>query len=373
MKRFFIYLLLSIFVAGCGGSASEPPLKNNVKKHSYKDEPLYHEQWALEYNKEFFEKNDIDKNAHINAKNALQKYSGKNITIAIIDNFLDTNHFEIKKNIKKAINVRDRSSNVFCNECEEFYHGSAVTGIIASNINEKGIRGLAPDVDIIFIKLDLNGYVSDSEFLDAFYLAVENKADIINCSWGTEDVSDIVKSEINRLSTKARDGKGVIFVFAAGNEKKRVTNDESALSSVIGVGSSDERNLRAIYSNFSDELDILAPGGYHVGISTIYPHDSFLKANSNERFLGTSASTPIVSATIALMLEANPNLTREDIQNILKQSSDKIGEIPYENGRNDYYGYGKLNVDKAIGLTLQRSQTPQPKTSQYSFHSFYSF
>jgi len=45
-----------------------------------------------------------------------------------------------------------------------------------------------------------------------------------------------------------------------------------------------------------------------------------------------------------LLLEQNPNLTRLEIENILKNNASKIGNIPYNNGRNDYYGYGKLNL-----------------------------
>ncbi len=347
MKITLVFLSLLFFI-GCGGS-SEPPMTQATNKKDLK-EPFYNEQWALHYDKKFYDDNDIDKDAHIYITNTFKKYRGKGVTIAVIDTSLDTNHFEIKQSIKKAINIKDKSSNVNCQTCEDAYHGNAVTGIIAANINNKGIRGIAPEANIIFIKLDLSGYVSDSEFLDAFHLAIENKADIINCSWGTDDVSDVVKSEIERLSTEARNGKGVIFVFATGNETKRITNDESAIKSVIGVGSSDERNLRAVYSNFGKGLDILAPGGYEIGISTIYPNDELMTAKGTQRFLGTSASTPIVSGAIALMLEANPRLSRVDVQNILQNSSDKIGNIPYEDGKNDYYGYGKINVDKAISL-----------------------
>jgi len=68
--------------------------------------------------------------------------------------------------------------------------------------------------------------------------------------------------------------------------------------------------------------------------------------STNYRFVGTSASAPIVSGIVALMLEKDPNLTRAEIEDILKKSADKIGNIVYVNGRNDYYGYGKVNATK---------------------------
>lgn len=53
---------------------------------------------------------------------------------------------------------------------------------------------------------------------------------------------------------------------------------------------------------------------------------------------------------VSLFLEKNPNLTHQEVQEILKKSSDKIGTLEYINEHNDYYGYGKINLDKALFL-----------------------
>ncbi len=67
---------------------------------------------------------------------------------------------------------------------------------------------------------------------------------------------------------------------------------------------------------------------------------------------GTSASAPLVSGVVAMMLEANPNLKSWEVQEILKNSADKIGDIGYEDGFNAWYGYGKVNIQKAIKMSL---------------------
>jgi len=324
-----------------------------------KEEPLYQEQWAINYDKAFYDAYAIDENAHINAQNVLNQYTGKGVKIAVIDIGLDVNHPEFKNNIIKTVNSRDASDDVSCSNSSSCYHGTAVTGVIASNINGIGLRGIAPDVEIVFIKLDLGGYIGDSEILDAFEYAELEDVDIVNCSWGTGDVSPIVEERINQLSVSARDGKGMIFVFASGNESKNNPNDESMLESVIGVGSSDEENLRAYYSNFGDGLDVVAPGGYALGVTTTYDSNDeihlseYMRAEDYEKFQGTSASAPIVTGSIALLLEVNSNLTRIKIQKILRESSDKIGNIEYIDGKNDYYGYGKINLNKAISSAKQ--------------------
>jgi len=342
MKRYFLYVILVFFIIGCG------------KDSRIFNEPLHQEQWALYYDKPFYDAYEIHKKAHINAEKTLKTYTGKGVKIAIIDMGIDKNHSEYKHALKKVINSRDGTKNIVCNDFRNCYHGTAVTGVIASAINNEGLRGIAPESEIIFIHLDLKGYVGDDEILDALAYAENENVDIVNASWGTGNVSPIVKAKIDSMANSGRDEKGIIFIFATGNKGKEVSNDESMLESVIGVGSTDEENLRAIYSNFGKGLDIMAPGGFSLGITTTYPsgddtHISpYMKAEDYKKFQGTSASTPIVTSSVALLLEKHPQLTRMQVQDVLKSSSDKIGSVEYVNGHNQYYGYGKLNLDKAM-------------------------
>jgi len=341
VKHWLSPVILSVLLAACG---SDP----------VPDEPFYQEQWALHYDQPFYEAYAIAPDAHIHGESTLRKYRGKGVKIAVIDVGVDSQHPEFQSNIIKTINSRDGSADVACIGSASCFHGTAITGVIASNINGIGLRGIAPQADIVFIKLDLNGFLSDNEILDALNYAEAENVDVINCSWGTGNVSPIVQRKIDQMATAGRGGKGTIFVFAIGNQGQGLTNDESLLDSVIGVGSSDEGNLRAIYSNFGLGLDIVAPGGFTLGITTAYPantstHPShYMKAEDAQKFQGTSSSAPIVAAAVALMLEADPTLTRVDIQSILRAHADKIGSIAYVGGKNDYYGYGKLNLDASL-------------------------
>ena len=322
----------------------------NNKNNSPTPEPLYQEQWAIHYNKPFYEAYNIDPNAHIHSKGVA--YTGRGIKIAVIDIGLDKNHPEFKNNIINTINSADGSDDVSCQHSEGCFHGTAVTGIIAANINGYGLKGIAPNAQISFIKLDLGGYTGDDEILAAFDYAEKLDVDIVSNSWGTEDVSPVIIEKINHMATKGRDGKGILVVFASGNEGKEVPDDESMLETVIGVGASDEDNFRAIYSNVGAGLDIVAPGGFKLGVTTTnYREDGygdFIRAEDPEPFIGTSASTPIVSAALALLLEKNPQLTRQQVQQRLKDSADKIGNVEYIEGHNPYYGYGKLNVGRLL-------------------------
>ena len=334
-----LIVLSCLLLLGCDN-------KNNISF----TEPLYQEQWAIHYNKPFYDAYEIDQNAHINTEAVT--YTGKGIKIAVIDIGLDKNHPEFNRNIISAVNSVDSSNDVSCQYSEECNHGTLVTGIIAANINGYGLKGIAPDAQISFIKLDLDGYLGDDEILAALDLAEKFDVDIVSNSWGTENVSPVIIEKIDHMATKGRNGKGILVVFASGNDGEEVPDDESMLDTVIGVGATDEDNLRASYSNFGAGLDIVAPGGYSIGITSTNDRQdgngAFLTAEDPDGFIGTSASTPIVSAALALLLEKHPQLTRQQVQQLIKDRSDKIGNIEYTNGHNQYYGYGKLNVSRLL-------------------------
>jgi len=196
--------------------------------------------------------------------------------------------------------------------------------------------------------------MTDTDIIALFDKAAAFGADIISNSWGTGNVSPAVKAKIVDLATNSRGGKGITIVFACGNNDQDMGNDESAIPEVVSVGATNNDNVRAGYSNYGANLDIMAPGGEYLGITTIDPMGSnggasidtdYLVYNDSNGFVGTSAATPIVSGVVALMLEKNPNLTRVEIENILKSSADNIGTVGYDaDGRNDYYGYGKINL-----------------------------
>ena len=356
MIKIIFSLFILFFFSSCSKSDSKsdsnpsPSLDNSFNELS--SNTYYNTQWYINTDYLFYEKYNINANASINVEDLLVKYSGKGIKIAIIDDGLDVNHEDLKNALINTFNSLDKSKDV-SHTLSSASHGTAVSGIIAARNNNIGISGVAYDSEIIFLKYKEE--MSDSDTIELFSKAEEFGADIINCSWGTYDVSQAVKDKIVDLSTNGRDGKGTIIVFSSGNDNQDMQNDESNIKEVISVGASNINNLRSSYSNFGENLDILAPGGDTLGISTLDPmysnginNDNYSIAYKTEPFIGTSASAPIVSAVIALMLEKNPNLTRVEIENILKSTSDKIGEFDYINKHNKYYGYGKINLSNIM-------------------------
>jgi subtilisin family serine protease len=119
----------------------------------------------------------------------------------------------------------------------------------------------------------------------------------------------------------------------------------------IAVGACTDFGYRSDYSQFGPNLDFVAPssGGLKEILSTdragAKGHDP---GDYYASFGGTSAATPLASGVAALMLSRNPSLTADRIRTILRQTCQKIGDEPYVAGRNDHYGYGRIDAAAAL-------------------------
>jgi len=125
----------------------------------------------------------------------------------------------------------------------------------------------------------------------------------------------------------------------------------AASQHTIAVGACTDFGLRSDYSQFGPKLDFLAPSSG--GLKSICSTDRMGAKgddpnNYSKYFGGTSAATPLASGVAALMLSRNPNLTAGQIHTLLRQTCQKIGDEPYTSGRNDHYGYGRIDAKAAV-------------------------
>ncbi|HDO27209.1 MAG TPA: hypothetical protein ENH02_03745, partial [Bacteroidetes bacterium] len=251
--------------------------------------------------------------------------------------------------------VRQSHSNVF--------HGTAVTGIIASKTsNEDGIAGIAggdngflkKGVTIIPLKVgDLEkNYQNNSTYIvistaaveRAIVYAVDHGANIINmsfkCDWDP-------KTNLEEEVAYAKNHNVLLFA-AAGNEGfSNFISYPARMEDVIAVGATDENDEYTSFSNKGPELEFAAPG---VNITAL-ENDGSVDGTA----WGTSFSSPMVAATAALMLSVNPDLSDnpDQVEQILKETAEKVGTQPYdENGWNKYYGYGRINTYAAVCAAL---------------------
>lgn len=246
-------------------------------------------------------------------------------------------------------------------------HGQACAGIIAASHNAN-IHGIAPNIRILPVKVRFGIGIPSSEYASAIRWAYQNGADILSNSWGGGSDQNVIDA-IDEAQTQGRNGRGAIVVFSSGNEG---ANSVSAYSNVaVAVGAINKYDkpaslLKSIlsdkrYSNIGSGQDIVAYGGdvdckfwsndCLGDIRTIDRSGSngYNNGDYNDNFSGTSAACPQVSGVAALILSINPNLTRQEVENILFNTAVDLGTI----GRDDTYGFGKVNAYGAVKSALQ--------------------
>ena len=152
-----------------------------------------------------------------------------------------------------------------------------------------------------------------------------------------------------------RGGLGNIFTWAAGNglgSNDNVNYDGFANSRyVIAVGAVDNSGQQSWYSEPGAPMLVTAPSdGGTLGITTTTAPSGYTNS-----FGGTSSATPLVSGIIALMLDANPELTVRDVQNILVRTARKnhaadLGWMDNAAGYhiNHKYGFGTIDAQAAV-------------------------
>jgi len=139
--------------------------------------------------------------------------------------------------------------------------------------------------------------------------------------------------------------KKILVVGAAGNDdttNKFLPGDYGSSVSVMAL---DKDGNATSYSNYGSRKDISAPGGNYDDYSTnssigIY---STYKGQTYKSLVGTSQAAPMVTATAAMMLSVNSNLTVPQMKSILYSTTS-----PHYSARNYYYGFGKLNAARAV-------------------------
>jgi serine protease AprX len=253
------------------------------------------------------------------------KRSGKGIIVALIDSETALNHPALKGRVVHKHNFTDELWG------HPDSHGTATAGIIASN--DKKFPGMAPDATIYNYKvLASNPTLTGDDFDGALAIqqAVEDGAHIANCSWGAGPASDGTTREA--IACNEAWGLGLAIVKSAGNRGpggSTLTTPADA-DGVIVVGAT-ERQGSTVQSYSSrgpagskDRPHLLAPGGIFqgVGITSCLVGGGFGDCGA-----GTSFAAPHVSGMLALLLERDPNLTPDELRDMLLNACESLTGI----------------------------------------------
>ena len=266
-------------------------------------------------------------------------YKGSGTTVAVIDTGIDTDHPEFSGRISEwSYNATEdkivKDYNDWSLIEDEQGHGTMVTGVIAAAMDGVGIVGISPEVNIIVIKVESDSYghfYRTSDLVFGLYYAIERDVDVVNMSFSGEGGIEIWDAAV-RLATDS----DILMVAAAGNDSTATLHYPAAHDMVIGVGALEYDGWKlADYSNYGGNVDIVAPG---TAVYTTQVGGKYNGAN------GTSLSSPIVAAALALIKGTMKYAENTEITEILYASCYDLGDIGYD----WYFGYGALDVNALL-------------------------
>jgi subtilisin family serine protease len=270
---------------------------------------------------------------------------GEGTVIAILDTGIDFNHPDLENKIHSR-------GYDFVNDdpdpTDDHWHGTHVAGIAAAETNNsEGIAGVAWNCKIMPIKvLDNTGFGFTSEIIAGIEWAVDNGADVINCSFG-----DSSGGPAERDALQYAYENNVVVVASAGNTGGAVLYPAAWDKYCLAVAAIDYDDTRLSWSNNGPEIDVAAPGKLILStVSTEYfPPDSPPYAYAS----GTSMSSPHVAGLAALIISAkralidDGKITAADIMNIICYTADDVNSADYD-GKDNFIGYGRVNMKKAL-------------------------
>jgi subtilisin len=236
--------------------------------------------------------------------------NGQGVRIAIIDSGCDNTHPQLT-HIRQGVDLTNPDDPAGWTR-DEISHGTHCAGIIAGLASDQqGIRGFAPGAEVLVLKVFPGGRFSN--LIDALDLCIERQIDVVNCSLGSGQVSEIVQ----RKMEEARQ-KGVACIVAAGNSGGPV-QFPATLPSVLSVSAigqerrypADSYHAQAVmpemiaangvfpakFSCFGPQVKVAGPG---VAIVSTVPGGGYAAWD------GTSMAAPHLSGLAALVLAHHP-------------------------------------------------------------------
>ncbi|WP_165347126.1 S8 family peptidase [Gottfriedia acidiceleris] len=284
-------------------------------------------------------------------------YDGKGVKIAVLDTGIDPTHPDVKDAILEEKSFIDGQDYV-----DHHGHGTHVASTIAGTGAASGgkMKGVAPGAKLLIGKVLSNaGSGSESAVIAGMQWAVQEKADIISMSLGSDvpsDGTDPMSEAVNTLSETSN----TLFVIAAGNSGsngKGSIGSPGAAEKALTVGAVSKSDVLASFSsrgplinNFKVKPEITAPG---VGIVAARAAGTYIGIPIDANYTnlnGTSMATPHIAGAAAILKQRHPEWTGEHIKQVLAGTA--VSKTPYQAYQQ---GGGRVDVVQALNANVYSS------------------
>jgi subtilisin family serine protease len=244
-------------------------------------------------------------------------------------------------------------------------HGTAVASILAANTsNNIGISSIGYNTKIYSIGTH-GGYVQLNEAV--WFISQVPGVKVINCSFARSGFSSFYEEMYSNIAHR-----GILVVCGAGNDPDDVLRYPAAYDSTLSVTVTGSRYAQDYYHNYTniiwgrawrdvfnqrpidqpttnhstanEKVDVTAPA-----YSVISATNQYSNYPSGYRLqTTTSAATPLVSGLASLVFAANPNLTGDQVKDIIRNTADDIYYIPHNQSFIGRLGTGRVNAFRAV-------------------------
>ena len=328
-------------------------------------------------------------------------YNGNGVIVAVVDSGVDYNHIDIAGSMWDGGANYPHHGYDICHDdddpMDDYCHGTHVAGIVAGQGNAGTQTGIAPGAKIMAVKvLDETGYGTDADLISGVHFAMNHGADIINLSLGDPEMGPT--AVYRDLFNTVRDA-GMVASVAAGNvgdtqytyqvpnnvecpgncpppwlHPDQVNLISGGTSGVICVGATDANDA---HCSFSSVGPVTWAAGTNVGDYNDYPYQNgdasqpglirpdisapganvtslnYLTGNGYVAYDGTSMATPCVSGVLALLLDADPELTPAELDTIIELTAANAGNSV----KNNITGAGRVDALAAVNAVFYHGPT----------------
>lgn len=269
--------------------------------------------------------------------------TGEGIKVAVIDTGVNATIPTLRGQVLKGFDATEAEGD----ENDDYDgHGTAMAELIAGTGEGGGLKGLAPGVKIMPIRVANTEFqnkhsVNPIDTVDAIRAAADSDAKIVSMSMGSE-----FSSPKEREAVKYLESKGKLFFASAGNNANDGNKEQypAAYPQVVGVASADRKGRVAEYSQNGNVVDLASPGND----MPTWCDNSFQSYCDGDG--GTSAAAAIASASAALVWSLHPDWTANQVLNVL---FDTAGRDWKKGETSKYLGHGlirpSMNVLKGKG------------------------
>jgi len=319
----------------------------------------------------------------INAPQAWELgFTGKGASVFVLDSGIDPDHIDLAPNVNTELSRSFLANeNWFIGDSIGFNHGTHVAGTIAAADTDFGVIGVAPDAELVAVKVlsEISGSGPFSAINAGIVYAGNNGADVINMSLGATlskngklvdadgnayKIPAKFIQEIIHAQQRAIDyafNNGVTIIASAGNDGVNYDGNGAdiklpgSLNNVVTVSATAPEgynpsatvhnyDIPASYTTYGRSLiDVAAPGG-DFDVSRL---DQILSAGNNNSFYyssGTSMAAPHVSGIAALIIAKNGKMNPKEVVRQIENTSDKVDG----NGKSLFFGKGRVNALRAV-------------------------